>query len=248
MKIRRHIPSLFTLINLFLGFLAILNALAGDYKIACYLILVAAVFDSFDGKLARLFGLSSSFGTEIDSLADMVSFCLAPSVLIYALYTEDFPGITGELIASAPLIIGAIRLAKFNVSQTENTTPFFTGLPTPMSALTISSLVLFTEKIKEINPAYTQPKLLLPVIFTISFLMVSSVKYAKFPLLNFKSGRTNNIRLIGVLMFIVSFTIGVFYHWESQILMGFLTFYIVSGILRTLLKPINTLEEIEGKK
>ncbi|MBC8213483.1 MAG: CDP-diacylglycerol--serine O-phosphatidyltransferase [Candidatus Marinimicrobia bacterium] len=246
MKIRSHIPSLFTLINLFLGFLAVLNALAGDYIIACYLILVAAVFDSFDGKLARLFGLSSSFGTEIDSLADMVSFCLAPSVLIYALYTKDFPGITGELIASAPLIMGAIRLAKFNVSQMGNPTSFFTGLPTPMSALAISALVLFTENIKSINPEYTQPKLLLPIIFTISFLMVSSVKYAKFPLLNVKSGRTNNIRLIGVLLFLISFGVSVFYQWESRILMGFLTFYIVSGILRALIKPVNNLEETES--
>ncbi len=246
MKIRRHIPSLFTLINLFLGFLAILNALAGDYKLACYLILIAAVFDSFDGKLARMFGLSSSFGTEIDSLADMVSFCLAPSVLIYALYTNNFPGITGELIASAPLIMGAIRLAKFNVSQMENPTSFFTGLPTPMSALTISSLVLFTENIKLINPEYTQPKLLLPLIFTISFLMVSNVKYAKFPLLNFKSGKANNFRLIGVLLFVVSFLTSIFYEWESRILMGFITFYIATGILRTLVTPVNTLEETES--
>ena len=86
---KRHLPSLFTLINLFMGFLSILNTQIGNYEIACYYILIAAAFDSVDGKLARAIGISSNFGKEIDSLADMVSFCLAPSVLIYNLYTQN---------------------------------------------------------------------------------------------------------------------------------------------------------------
>ena len=75
MKIKSHIPSLFTLINLFLGFLAILNVQAGNYNLSCYFVLIASFLDSMDGKIARAFGISTDFGMEIDSLADMVSFC-----------------------------------------------------------------------------------------------------------------------------------------------------------------------------
>ncbi|MFQ6609451.1 MAG: CDP-diacylglycerol--serine O-phosphatidyltransferase, partial [Fidelibacterota bacterium] len=171
-NVQRHIPSFFTLINLFLGFLAILNVQLGNFNLACYLILVAGVFDSLDGKIARKVGITSSFGTEIDSLADMVSFCLAPSVLVYTLYTNGMPGISGELIAATPLILGAIRLAKFNLLKEESPRSFFTGLPTPVNALAIVSLVLWTESMKQTTPEYSQPRLLIPIIIYISFLMV----------------------------------------------------------------------------
>ncbi len=242
MKIRRHIPSLFTLLNLFLGFLSILQTQAHHFENACYIILLAGVFDSMDGKLARLFGNSSNFGIEIDSLADMVSFCLAPSVLIYTLYTHDMPGLSGELIASAPLIVGAVRLARFNVIQGEKPTSYFVGLPTPIMALAIASLVLFTENIKAVNPEYTQPRLLLPIIFTISFLMVSKIKYAKFPILSFKHSTLNSQRLVGVMIFTVTFITGWFYHKASWVLLGFLTYYILSGLMRRLLN----VDENEG--
>ncbi len=241
MKIRRHIPSFFTLLNLFLGFLSILQTQAHNFETACYIILLAGVFDSADGKLARLFGNSSSFGIEIDSLADMVSFCLAPSVLIYTLYTHDMPGLSGELIASAPLLVGAVRLARFNVIQNEKPSAYFVGLPTPIMALTVASLVLFTENIKSVNPEYTQPRLLLPIIFAISFLMVSKIKYAKFPMLTFGKGTQNTQRLIGVMLFAVTFIIGLFYQKASWVLLAFLSYYVLSGILRRLL----SLEETE---
>ena len=140
---------------------------------------------SVDCKLARAIGISSNFGKEIDSLADMVSFCLAPSVLIYNLYTQNMPGISGEIIASVPLILGAIRLARFNVDADETPATYFTGLPTPINAISIGSLVIFIEQVKAMNPEYSQPRLLLPIILGLSFLMVTKINYAKFPLLNF---------------------------------------------------------------
>ncbi len=229
---KRHLPSLFTLFNLFMGFLSILNTQVGNYEIACYYILIAAAFDSVDGKLARMIGISTNFGKEIDSLADMVSFCLAPSVLVYNLYTQNMPGITGEIIASAPLIMGAIRLAKFNIDEETSTSANFTGLPTPINALSIGSLVLFIEHIKSVNPEYSQPRLLLPVVLTLSFLMVSKVKFAKFPLLNFRSGKVNNFRLVGILVFIASFIISIFFDLQYRVLIGFVSFYIILGLLK----------------
>ena len=79
MRINQHLPSIFTMINLFLGFIAIINIQQENYFIACYVLLAAGAFDSIDGKLARMLDIPTNFGKEIDSLADMVSFCLAPS-------------------------------------------------------------------------------------------------------------------------------------------------------------------------
>ena len=204
--------------------------MAGKNFIACYFILAAGVFDSIDGKIARFVGIATNFGKEIDSLADMVSFCLTPSILVYSLYTQNMPGISGEIIASAPLVMGAIRLARFNIGEHDGHD--FTGLPTPMNALSIASLVLFIEHIKIDNPIYSQPRLLLPLILSLSFLMVSRVRYAKFPIVNFNSGRQNTMRLLGVIIFVVVFTASVFIGYPYRVLAGFVSFYILSGIVK----------------
>ena len=236
MKIKQHLPSIFTLINLFLGFLAIINTMSGNYYVACYIILAAGAFDSVDGKIARLIGISTNFGKEIDSLADMISFCLAPSILVYSLYTQNMPGITGELIASAPLIMGAIRLARFNMEVYDEQPAYFTGLPTPMNALSIASLVLFIEHFKIDNPEYSQPRLLLPLILSLSYLMVSQIHYAKFPLLNFNSSRQNTLRLLGVALFAVTFIGAIFIGYPYRVLAGFVSFYLLSGIWNYIIK------------
>ena len=232
MKIKRHIPSLFTLINLFLGFLAILNVQAGNYNLSCYFVLIAGFLDSMDGKIARAFGISTDFGMEIDSLADMVSFCLAPSVMVYHLYTYGLPGISGEIIAGAPLIFGAIRLARFNVDSSNEPSSVFTGLPTPVAALSIAALVLFTVQERDINSEYTQPRLILPAIFCIAFLMVSKVKYPKFPLLNFHSGKANTFFIFLLITFLITFIAGLFYNFESRVLMTFTGLYIFTGLIK----------------
>ncbi len=230
MRFNQHLPSLFTLINLFLGFIAIINIQQGNYVIACYVLLAAGAFDSVDGKLARMLGIPTNFGKEIDSLADMVSFCLAPSLLVYALYTQNMPGISGEVIASVPLIMGAIRLARFNTIEDESTDSFI-GLPTPVNALAIASLVLFMEHIKLANPEYSQPRLLLPLILSLSYLMVSRVKFPKFPILNFKAGKQNNYRLFGVILFVICFSIAIFTGYPYRVLALFLSCYILSGLV-----------------
>ena len=217
--------------------------MGGHYFIACYFILVAGAFDSVDGKIARLIGIPTNFGKEIDSLADMVSFCLAPSILVYSLYTQNMPGISGEVIASAPLFMGAIRLARYNSEVFDEQPIYFTGLPTPMNALSIASLVLFIEHFKIDNPEYSQPRLLLPLILSLSYLMVSRVHYAKFPLLNITSGRQNTLRLLGIILFMVVFGVSIFIGYPYRVLAGFVSFYILSGIL----KHIITLGNIEPK-
>jgi CDP-diacylglycerol--serine O-phosphatidyltransferase len=128
--------------------------------------------------------------------------------------------------------MGAIRLAKFNIDEETTTSAYFTGLPTPINALSIGSLVLFIEHIKSVNPEYSQPRLLLPVVLSLSFLMVSKVKFAKFPLLNFRSGSVNSFRLIGILVFIASFIASIFFDLQYRVLIGFVSFYIILGLFK----------------
>ena len=230
MRFNQHLPSIFTLINLFLGFIAIINIQNENYVIACYVLLAAGAFDSVDGKIARMLGIPTNFGREIDSLADMISFCLAPALLIYSLYTQNMPGISGEVIASAPLIMGAIRLARFNITE-DNPINSFIGLPTPINALAIASLVLFMEHVKLENPDYSQPHILLPLILSLSFLMLSRIPYPKFPLLSFNAGKQNNYRLFGVIIFAICFSTSIVIGYPYRVLVFFITYYILSGLI-----------------
>ena len=140
------------------------------------------------------------------------------------------PGISGELIAFSPLMLGVIRLARFNVNENENSS-FFKGLPTTFNAIFICSLILYIENIKTIYPEYSQPALLLPIIITSSFLMVSKIEYPKFPALNFRSGRLNTIKVYILIFTLVSFLLAVLLNQKESILMLFSGMLIVFGLL-----------------
>ncbi len=233
MMFKTQFPNLITLLNLFFGFLSILNCYIANYSLACYFILLAAVLDSLDGKIARLFGVSTEFGKELDSLADLVSFCLAPSVLVYILYSQNMPGISGELIAAAPLLLGVIRLAHYNISENENTS-YFKGLPTTFNAIFICSLILYIENIKAIAPEYSQPRFLLPIIVSSSFLMISRIKYPKFPLINFHSGKSNSIGLIIIISILFLFLFSILFNQEETIFILFSSGLIILGLFNHL--------------
>ncbi len=178
MNVKRFIPNVISMASLFLGFLSILNSYIDNYLLACYFIFIAAILDSLDGAVARALGVSSDFGKELDSLVDLVSFCLAPSILVYILYSQNMPGISGEIIAFAPLLLGVIRLAQFNVSDSDGLS-YFKGLPTTFNAIFICSLIMYVDSVKFVAPQYSDPRLLLPLIMTSSFLMVTKVRYSK---------------------------------------------------------------------
>src|SRR5947208_578205 len=140
---RSVIPSLFTVMNLFSGFIAIKTAfMDSDFEKAGWFIVLGALFDTLDGLMARLTHSASEFGVELDSLADVVTFGVAPSAIIYKLYFFQFETI-GILIAALPAICGALRLARFNVQLVGFDKDFFKGLPIPSAALLIVSYVTF---------------------------------------------------------------------------------------------------------
>ena len=134
MKITRAVvPSLFTTLNIFCGFLSILSVAQGHFQTAAWFIILAAIFDSLDGVMARITRSSSQFGVELDSLADVVSFGAAPSFMVYQAHLYTL-GNWGIIIAALPVVFGAIRLARFNVQLVGFNKDYFNGLPIPMHA------------------------------------------------------------------------------------------------------------------
>ncbi|MBC8345900.1 MAG: CDP-diacylglycerol--serine O-phosphatidyltransferase [Candidatus Marinimicrobia bacterium] len=197
---RSFIPNVATVFNMFLGFLAITLILNGEPIKAGWVMMVGVLFDVIDGKLARLLGLTSRFGTEFDSLADTISFCAVPSILVYSIYVEGLPNLLGAIISFMPLLFGTIRLAKFNIDTGDNPKPYFMGLTTPLAAITIISFMLYNF---QLYGDMGDPRLALVLVAILSFLMVSPVRFSKFPLLSFKKGRSNNMRLVGLMVILL---------------------------------------------
>tara|TARA_Y100001960_G_scaffold143825_1_gene152250 strand:- start:1504 stop:2289 length:786 start_codon:yes stop_codon:yes gene_type:complete len=237
MKVKKYLPSLLTLSNLFLGFLSILFIQRGFFDIGCYLIVLAAILDSFDGKLARKIGVASSFGKEIDSLADLISFCLAPSFLIFNLFYDFTPIETNEFLflyfaffSSFPVIMGAIRLARFNVAE-ENHKNYFIGFPTPMAAITICALVLYKIKLGGRMDLFIHLDIiLLPIIILLSFLMISKIQFSK-SLLFFSSNNNTTKQIFLLCVGITASVLAIFYDYIHIALLCFSLYYILSNTI-----------------
>ena len=173
------IPNLFTAMNMFSGFLSIVNASQGEYNRAAWFIIMGAVFDALDGLMARLTKSSSELGVELDSLSDIVSFGAAPSFLIYASYLYQFETV-GIIISSLLMIAGGFRLARFNVQLVGFDKDYFKGLPIPASAITISSFLLtYYEKPSGFGEPYSS--YIIPLVLVLSVLMITTIKYDTLP-------------------------------------------------------------------
>lgn len=171
------LPSLLTLTSLFLGFYGIICALKGNFVLAAALILGAGFFDGIDGKVARLTKTTTRFGLELDSLADVVSFGVAPALLMYLWVLESY-GRIGWVGAFVFLACGALRLARFNVQSGAIDPKRFNGLPIPAAAATVATTIFFFHKMR-LDPAHYSG-VLLALTYVLSFLMVSGVKFHAF--------------------------------------------------------------------
>ena len=180
---RIAVPSFFTLMNLFAGFLAIIAIAEGDLTRGAWLILAAGMFDVFDGMMARLANAYSDFGIELDSLSDMVSFGVAPGFLIYSFSLSEL-GNLGVLISAIPPLCGAVRLARFNVNaRLEPKSDVFTGLPIPSVAIIIIAFYLVFRDDLYLFDIFKNGvnSVLVPMVVLVSFLMVSSIEFEKIP-------------------------------------------------------------------
>ena len=239
-KKRRFIPNLITVINMFLGFMGIVMMIKGDPIRGGWLILFAGLCDAADGKLARMLGIPTKFGVEFDSFADTISFCAAPSLLVYTVYVEGLPLLFGGLIAFTPLLFGTIRLARFNIMQEDDPKSFFTGLPTPINAIIIVSYMLFNH---QVFGEMGDPRIALPMIVTLGFMMVSPVRFAKFPLLSFKKGKSNTLQLIGVVLLITSAIL-----WKGIVLFPIMSFYVLWSTVKWMIDHNRFEEEVNIQK
>jgi CDP-diacylglycerol---serine O-phosphatidyltransferase len=166
MRFAKMIPNLFTLGNLYCGFLSVGFAAHGSYKNAAILIIIGMMLDSMDGRLARMLDVDSNFGKELDSLADIVTFGIAPSFLVYYTYFFHF-GLLGLAVAGLFPLFGAFRLARFNISPKKASLRYFVGVPITAAGGILAILTLFGKII---------PHLVTSVIFTgLCFLMVSRI-------------------------------------------------------------------------
>ncbi len=235
------LPNLMTAGNLFCGFAAVLRIIEaalviqdGGSAVALYhqaiaFILGACVFDLLDGRIARLGGHESPFGREFDSLADIISFGIAPALLVYQIVLRDFHR-AGWLIAFFYLLCGALRLARFNCyAQTRGhvATTDFVGFPIPAAAGLIASLTLFMLWIEEGARNLGWWKFGLPALVVfLSFMMFSHVSYPSFKGLGWRSQRSlpRFLLIIGVL--VIS---AMYYEWMPAILF---TAFLVYGFVR----------------
>lgn len=193
---RTIIPSFFTLMNLFCGFLAIISIAEGRLFFGAWLIVFAGLFDALDGFMARLSNATSQFGIELDSISDVVSFGVAPGFLLYAFGLGEMPFV-GIILSALTPICGAVRLARYNVDVQETSSDFFKGLPIPGQALMIASFYLTFYNQLEIFSGleYGLNTVLVPLIILLSFLMVSTIPFDKIPSFDRESIQKNKIRI-----------------------------------------------------
>lgn len=169
------LPNLFTASSIFVGVISIVEASKGNFVLASWLILLALIFDGLDGRIARMTNTTSQFGVEFDSLADIISFGIAPAMLLYFFIGHEF-GRFGILVSALYVIFGAIRLARFNISTAKTDPNVFIGLPIPTAAIFVSMWILLFHKYALENFAI----ILLFLTLSIAVLMVSNFRYPSF--------------------------------------------------------------------
>lgn len=192
------LPNLFTTGALFAGFYAIIAAMKGQFAIACMVIFIAMILDGLDGRVARLTNTQSDFGAEYDSLADMVSFGIAPALIMYAWVLTDL-GKPGWIAAFIYCVGAALRLARFNTSPSSDNKRYFLGLASPAAAGFLSAFVWLCVD----NGIVADQVQWLAFVLTIAagVLMVSNILYRSFKDLNLK----NKVPFVAVLFVVLVF-------------------------------------------
>ncbi len=234
------LPNLLTTAALFAGFMGIIWAVEGRFEYSALAILAACVFDGLDGKIARLTKAASDFGIQFDSLSDLVSFGVCPAVLIFLWQTHEF-GQLGLAVSFLFMACGALRLARFNLQSKNLPKKFFVGLPIPAAACTLAALVLFSTYLPEFLFTSILAEVTLGLVFVLSLLMISKVKYASFKELEMVRLHPFSSTVTAIMLFVL-----VASEPKFIIFLVFMT-YIISGPMYTYLylrlrKPANLRE------
>jgi len=223
------LPNLITTMALFAGFFSIISSINEKYEHAVWALIFAAVFDGLDGKVARFTKTESEFGVQYDSLSDLVSFGVAPAILIYQWALTPFARL-GWLGAALYVICAALRLARFNIQITTIEKSVFNGLPSPPSALMLATTVLFFKEME--IPLENYRPYILALVYFLAFLMVSNVKYSSFKELEVARRRPINILLLLILILIL---IAI---KPEIMLFAIVAFFVLSGIVNLLFRSL----------
>ncbi|WP_295418406.1 CDP-diacylglycerol--serine O-phosphatidyltransferase [Sulfurovum sp.] len=217
------LPNLFTASSIFIGVISIVEGSKGHYVLASWLILLALIFDGLDGRVARMTNTTSRFGVEFDSLADIISFGIAPAMLLYFFTGHEF-GRFGILVSALYVVFGAIRLARFNISTAKTDPNVFIGLPIPSAAIFVSMWILLFHKYSLENYCIV----LLFLALGISILMVSNFRYP-----SFKKIKLDKPMVFKTMIFLV-LTASLLYLFSAEGFALIILAYVLYGPLRAL--------------
>lgn len=212
------VPNLFTAASAFLGISSIIYAINGKIEFACWLVIISMILDGLDGRVARITNTASKFGVEFDSLCDLVAFGCAPSILLYLAIGHNY-GRFGLVVSCLFVVFGAIRLARFNIITSNESSNFFVGLPIPSAAIFVVTMLILE---KRYSVFATHSFMLLVFAFIVGILMVSNIRYP-----NFKRILWNLFKMI---LLIVLLSVLFIYPIEG-IFIG-ISLYILFGIVR----------------
>ena len=239
------LPNFITTMSLFAGFYSIFYALKGRFVVASLLILVASMIDGMDGRVARATNSTSAFGKEYDSLSDLIAFGAAPALLAYIWKLNQF-GNFGFLTCCLYVACGALRLARFN-SDTTDHMGTFTGLPIPMGAATVISMV-FLDQVTMLDSLRINldARFVLVMVYLSAFLMVSTLKYPSFKRLEYVKSHTFQMLVAGLLFIYVLAQEPVIMF--AAVVMGFIAFGLIWNLIRLLRHAPQNEDATEGVK
>lgn len=215
------LPNTFTALNMGCGFVAILLSLQGEFYKACMFILLAAIFDSVDGRVARMTNTQSRFGEQFDSLSDLISFGVSPAFIYYFRFLSD-SGRPGMVAAFFFMLCGALRLARFNANIDANKSDYFQGLPIPSGAIAALSLVLVSLSVPEIGQY--KPVTLGYLLFYAG-LMISNIPFPSFKNSDWVKNHKKQVLMI---IFLVLASLFVY---EEIMIPALITLYVVASLL-----------------
>ena len=215
------IPNTFTALNMGCGFIAILQGFHGEFYKACMFIVLAAIFDSVDGRVARMTNTQSSFGEQFDSLSDLVSFGVSPAIVYYFRFLSD-AGRPGMVATFFFMLCGALRLARFNANIDKNKSDYFQGLPIPSGALAAIGMILVSLNLPDL---VGMKWLTLGYLLFYAALMVSNVPFPSFK--NSEWVRKHKKQVLMVIFLIIA----SLFVWEEVMIPALLSLYVVLSLI-----------------
>ena len=212
------LPNTFTALNMACGFFSIILGWKGNFYAASMILVLGAIFDSVDGRVARMTGTQSAFGEQFDSISDVVTFGVAPAFLVYNRFFLDM-GRIGIITSFIFLLCGALRLARFNANIDKVSSDFFQGLPIPSGALAMLGLTLFSLEYE------VHRSIVIVYVLFYSFLMISNIPFNSFKKSEWV--RSHKKRVLFIIFSIILLT----FLYEEIMIMSVMMLYVLGSLV-----------------